>query len=93
MRNTQATRMLFELHSPGRRAARLPACDVPETPIAALLPETAVAEARVDTAGHTELEQRLMTQHRWFTLAELESWHEAVFPVNLADMIRSQIAT
>ncbi|WDA40106.1 NUDIX hydrolase [Erythrobacter sp. BLCC-B19] len=52
-----------------------------------------VAEARVDTAGHTELEQRLMTQHRWFTLAELESWHEAVFPVNLADMIRSQIAT
>ncbi|MFM8218098.1 MAG: hypothetical protein ACKOJF_04185, partial [Planctomycetaceae bacterium] len=45
MRNTQATRMLFELHSPGRRAARLPACDVPETPIAALLPETAVAEA------------------------------------------------
>lgn len=52
-----------------------------------------VPEARVDTAGHTELEQALMTQHRWFTLAELESWHEALFPVNLADMIRSQIAT
>jgi len=52
-----------------------------------------VVEARIDTAGHTELEQALMTQHRWFTLAELESWHEAVFPVNLADMIRSQIAT
>lgn len=52
-----------------------------------------VAEARVDTAGHTALEQALMTQHRWFTLAELESWHEAVFPVNLADMIRSQSAT
>lgn len=52
-----------------------------------------VAEARVDTAGHTELEQALMTQHRWFTLAELESWDEAVFPVNLAAMIRSQIAT
>lgn len=52
-----------------------------------------VAEARIDTAGHTELEQALMTQHRWFTLAELETWPEAVFPVNLADMIRSQTAT
>ena len=52
-----------------------------------------VDEARIDTAGHTELEQALMTQHRWFTLAELESWHEAVFPVVLADMIRSAIAT
>jgi len=52
-----------------------------------------VAEARIDTAGHTALEQALMTQHRWFTLAELESWPEAVFPVQLAAMIRSQIAT
>ncbi|MCX9148223.1 NUDIX hydrolase [Erythrobacter sp. WG] len=52
-----------------------------------------VAEARVDTAGHTELEQRVMTQHRWFTLDELESWPEAVFPEALAAMIRSHIAT
>ena len=52
-----------------------------------------VAETRIDTAGHTELEQRLMTQHRWFTLDELEDWPEAVFPVELAAMIRSQIAT
>lgn len=52
-----------------------------------------VDAVRIDTAGHTELEQQLMTQHRWFTLDELESWHEAVFPVNLAEMIRSQIAT
>jgi 8-oxo-dGTP pyrophosphatase MutT (NUDIX family) len=52
-----------------------------------------VAEARVDTAGHTELERALMTQHRWFTLEELESWHEALFPVELAAMIRSAIAT
>ncbi|MFY8048807.1 MAG: NUDIX hydrolase [Erythrobacter sp.] len=52
-----------------------------------------VAEARIDTSRHTELEQALMTQHRWFTLEELESWHEAVYPVNLADMIRSQTAT
>ncbi|OBV11490.1 NUDIX hydrolase [Erythrobacter dokdonensis] len=52
-----------------------------------------VAEARVDTSRHTALEQELMTQHRWFTLEELESWHEAVFPVTLADMIQSQTAT
>ncbi len=52
-----------------------------------------VAEAAIDTSRHTALEQELMTQHRWFTLAELENWPEAVFPVNLAEMIRSQIAT
>lgn len=52
-----------------------------------------VGEARIDTAGHTELEQKLMTQHRWFTLAELENWPEALFPVELAAMIRSHIAT
>lgn len=52
-----------------------------------------VAEARIDTAGHTETEQALMTQHRWFTLAELDDWHEAVFPVELAAMIRSHNAT
>jgi 8-oxo-dGTP pyrophosphatase MutT (NUDIX family) len=52
-----------------------------------------VAEARIDTAGHTETEQALMTQHRWFTLEELENWPEAVFPVNLAEMIRSHMAT
>jgi 8-oxo-dGTP pyrophosphatase MutT (NUDIX family) len=52
-----------------------------------------VAEAEIDTSRHTETEQALMTQHRWFTLAELENWPEAVFPIELADMIRSQIAT
>lgn len=52
-----------------------------------------VADASVDTAGHTELERKLMTQHRWFRLEELENWPEAVFPANLAAMIRSQTAT
>ena len=52
-----------------------------------------VTEARIDTSRHTALEQQLMTQHRWFTLEELEGWPEAVFPVNLAAMIRSQSAT
>lgn len=52
-----------------------------------------VDEARIDTSRHTALEQALMTQHRWFTLAELDDWPEPVFPANLAAMIRSQIAT
>lgn len=52
-----------------------------------------VVKTEIDTSRHTETEQALMTQHRWFTLDELGSWHEAVFPVNLADMIRSQTAT
>jgi 8-oxo-dGTP pyrophosphatase MutT (NUDIX family) len=52
-----------------------------------------VTEASIDTSRHTALEQQLMTQHRWFTLDELADWHELVFPVELADMIRSHIAT
>ncbi len=45
MRNPRATQLLFELSKPGRRAARVPACDVPEKPLAELLPPEAVADA------------------------------------------------
>ncbi|HZZ74219.1 MAG TPA: aminomethyl-transferring glycine dehydrogenase subunit GcvPB [Pirellulales bacterium] len=38
MRNTLATKLLFELSDPGRRATRMPACDVPQTPVEKLLP-------------------------------------------------------
>lgn len=51
------------------------------------------AKSEIDTSRHTETELALMTQHRWFTLDELENWSEAIFPVELADMIRSQRAT
>ncbi|MEX0711997.1 MAG: aminomethyl-transferring glycine dehydrogenase subunit GcvPB [Pirellulales bacterium] len=44
MRNTQAVQPLFELSRPGRRAARLPASDVPELPLDQLLPAAALAE-------------------------------------------------
>ncbi|MEX0978172.1 MAG: aminomethyl-transferring glycine dehydrogenase subunit GcvPB, partial [Pirellulales bacterium] len=43
MRNTRATQLLFELARPGRRAARLPSADVPEVPLAELLPGEAIA--------------------------------------------------
>ncbi|MBV7259520.1 NUDIX hydrolase [Erythrobacter crassostreae] len=45
--------------------------------------------AEIDTAGQTELEQKVMTQHRWFTLDELANWHEAVFPETLGKIIET----
>lgn len=48
------------------------------------------SEARIDTSRHTALEQRLMTQHRWFTRAELADWPEAVFPESIVSMIEQQ---
>ena len=45
MRNTRDTQLLFDLSKPGRRAARLPACDVPEAAIEDLLPSSAIAAA------------------------------------------------
>jgi glycine dehydrogenase subunit 2 len=45
MRNTRDTKLLFELSEAGRRAHRLPACDVPERPVSELLPASAIAAA------------------------------------------------
>ncbi|HEY3393194.1 MAG TPA: aminomethyl-transferring glycine dehydrogenase subunit GcvPB [Lacipirellulaceae bacterium] len=45
MRNTRDIKLLFELSKSGRRAHRLPACDVPERPTNELLPAAALAEA------------------------------------------------
>lgn len=41
----------------------------------------------IDTSGHTELEQRIMQDHRWFTRAELADWHEPIFPPELLDIL------
>jgi glycine cleavage system P protein (glycine dehydrogenase) subunit 2 len=45
MRNTRDTKLLFELSEAGRRAHRLPKCDVPEQPVDKLLPAAALAAA------------------------------------------------
>lgn len=50
-----------------------------------------VANTAITTANHTQLEQKLMTQHRWFALDELTCWHEAVFPQNLSQMIKEHV--
>jgi len=42
MRNIRDTQLLFELSEAGRRAHRLPACDVPERPVSELLPASAL---------------------------------------------------
>lgn len=46
-----------------------------------------VPHDRVDISGHTEQEQRLMKEHRWFTREDLTSWHEYIYPRGLAELI------
>jgi 8-oxo-dGTP pyrophosphatase MutT (NUDIX family) len=46
-----------------------------------------VGVAEVDTRGHTELERAVMREHRWFSRAELASWHEPIFPPELLDLL------
>lgn len=45
MRNTRSTDLLFQLSRPGRRAVRLPECDVPRRPCRELVPDELLAEA------------------------------------------------
>ena len=44
MHNIQSTQLLFELSKPGCRAVSLPPCDVPEKPLADLLPAGAISD-------------------------------------------------
>ena len=46
-----------------------------------------VQEAAIATHNHTELERKVMTQHRWFAREELSRWPEAVFPETLVQII------
>jgi 8-oxo-dGTP diphosphatase len=41
----------------------------------------------IDTAAHTELEQRVMQQWRWVAPAELATLGERYFPEDLSDML------
>ncbi|MEL6485856.1 MAG: NUDIX domain-containing protein [Pseudomonadota bacterium] len=41
----------------------------------------------ITTAHHTELEQQVMTQHRWFARGELSDWPEAIFPEALGAIL------
>jgi len=50
------------------------------------------AQARIDTAGHTELERRVMLEHRWFETIEMTNWAETIYPLDLRQMVE-RIAT
>ncbi len=50
-----------------------------------------VEEETITTEHHTALEQKVMTRHRWFTLADLAKWPEAIFPETLSDIIEDII--
>ena len=45
IRDSTSTTLLFELSKSGRRATRMPACDVPEQSITDLLPESALSDS------------------------------------------------
>ena len=46
-----------------------------------------VPACAIDTSGHTELERRVMKDHRWFTRDELANWHETIFPSELLELL------
>ena len=50
-----------------------------------------VTEETITTAHHTALEQKVMTQHRWFTRAELADWPEAIFPETLIAILEDAL--
>jgi 8-oxo-dGTP pyrophosphatase MutT (NUDIX family) len=49
----------------------------------------------VDTSGFTELERNVVLAHRWWTLPELQTTNETVFPraSELADLLRHIFST
>ncbi len=47
-----------------------------------------VPEWQVDTAGFDPEERRTIDDHRWWTIAELESTAETIYPLELADLLR-----
>ncbi len=46
-----------------------------------------VAHGKIDTSGHTALEQEVMREYRWFTRGELADWRETIYPLDLCAML------
>jgi 8-oxo-dGTP pyrophosphatase MutT (NUDIX family) len=47
-----------------------------------------VSEWQIDTAGMDEDEQQTITEHRWWSAAEIEASPEQIFPDELAGLLR-----
>ena len=45
----------------------------------------------IDTGSHTELERRVMQEHRWFAPDEIRDWPETIFPEDLAGMLEKMV--
>jgi len=46
-----------------------------------------VANPVIDTAGHTETEQAVMREYRWFARNEIAHWGETIYPVDMTEML------
>jgi 8-oxo-dGTP pyrophosphatase MutT (NUDIX family) len=46
-----------------------------------------VDDCTISNVGHTELEQRVMTEHLWWNLRDLPASSEIIFPEDLADLV------
>lgn len=46
-----------------------------------------VGDQAIDTSRHTELERRVMKHHRWWSLNQLRTTSELVFPENMVDLV------
>lgn len=44
-------------------------------------------DCAIDTSRHTELERRVMQEHRWFARDEIAGWPEVIFPEDLTEML------
>lgn len=51
-----------------------------------------VREFVIDSHGWTDLEKRSMLESRWWSLKELESTTETIYPKALAELARAQLA-
>ena len=49
-----------------------------------------VADWQVDTAGMDAEERLTITEHRWWSAAEIEASDELIYPADLAGLLRSQ---
>ncbi|GIF10450.1 NUDIX hydrolase [Actinoplanes teichomyceticus] len=49
-----------------------------------------VADWQVDTAGMDAEERLTITEHRWWSAAEIEASDELIYPADLAELLRAQ---
>lgn len=46
-----------------------------------------VEDCTISSDGHTELERRVMTEHRWWNLADLAASTEIIFPEDIVALV------